>query len=215
MILSQGRGPVLVLSPHTDDAELGCGGLLARLIREDRPVFVAAFSTAEESLPSGSAKDRLRNEFVASMTAFGISESNYRVFGHPVRRLSQLRQEVLEQIVALRKEISPEVVLAPASTDTHQDHQVVHNEALRAFRDISLLGYELPWNHVSFHAQCFAQILSEDLEAKLRALQCYTSQIELGRPYFSRDFATSLARVRGVQAKCEFAEALEVTRVRW
>jgi len=44
---------VLVLAPHTDDAELGCGGTIARLLTDGADVFVAAFSTAEESLPPG------------------------------------------------------------------------------------------------------------------------------------------------------------------
>ena len=54
---------VLVLAPHTDDAELGCGGTIARLLRDGVDVFVAAFSTAEESLPPGAAPCRLRMSF--------------------------------------------------------------------------------------------------------------------------------------------------------
>ena len=45
---------VLVMSPHTDDAELGCGGTMARWIEEGAEVYEAAFSTAELSLPEGS-----------------------------------------------------------------------------------------------------------------------------------------------------------------
>jgi LmbE family N-acetylglucosaminyl deacetylase len=45
---------VLVMSPHTDDAELGCGGTMARWMEEGAELFTAAFSTAELSLPPGS-----------------------------------------------------------------------------------------------------------------------------------------------------------------
>lgn len=44
---------VLVLAPHTDDAELGCGASIARFIEEGSDILVAAFSSAEESLPVG------------------------------------------------------------------------------------------------------------------------------------------------------------------
>src|ERR1700687_1615081 len=87
----------LVLAPHTDDAELGCGGTIARLLREGRDVFVAAFSTAEESLPSSAAPTRLRDEFIAAMRSLGVPPDNIFVYGYPVRRLSYYRQELLEE----------------------------------------------------------------------------------------------------------------------
>jgi len=37
---------VLVLAPHTDDGEFGCGGTMARLIESGAAVTYAAFSTA-------------------------------------------------------------------------------------------------------------------------------------------------------------------------
>jgi LmbE family N-acetylglucosaminyl deacetylase len=53
---------ILVLAPHTDDAELGCGGTMARWIDEGASVYTAVFSTAEKSLPSGSKPCRLKDE---------------------------------------------------------------------------------------------------------------------------------------------------------
>ncbi|MBL6731310.1 MAG: PIG-L family deacetylase, partial [Bacteroidia bacterium] len=40
---------VLILAPHTDDAELGCGGTIARFLEEGKKMYVAAFSTARAS----------------------------------------------------------------------------------------------------------------------------------------------------------------------
>src|ERR1700733_12626407 len=71
---------VLVLAPHTDDAELGCGGTIARLLREGEDVFVAAFSTAEGSLPPGTAPTRLRDEFLTAMQSLGIPPEKTSVF---------------------------------------------------------------------------------------------------------------------------------------
>ena len=62
----------LVLAPHTDDAELGCGGTIARFLEEGVELRVAAFSTAEDSLPPGMPRTQLRDEFIESMGTFGI-----------------------------------------------------------------------------------------------------------------------------------------------
>ena len=41
---------ILLLSPHTDDAELGCGATIAKLIREGKKVYYAAFSACEHGV---------------------------------------------------------------------------------------------------------------------------------------------------------------------
>jgi LmbE family N-acetylglucosaminyl deacetylase len=206
---------VLVLAPHTDDAELGCGGTIARLLREGEEVFVAAFSTAEESLPSGTAPTRLRDEFLSAMETLGIPTEQALVFGYPVRRLSYHRQELLEELVKLRSQINPSMVLLPSASDLHQDHQVLNAEGLRCFKDMTVWGYELPWNNIGFPAQAFVTLERCDLQAKWDALQAYKSQFELARPYFSWEFIEGLARVRGVQVKTPYAEAFEVMRLKW
>jgi N-acetylglucosamine malate deacetylase 1 len=206
---------VLVLAPHTDDAELGCGGTIARLLREGEDVFVAAFSTAEGSLPPGTAPTRLRDEFLAAMQSLGIPPEKTSVFGYPVRRLSYYRQELLEELVKLRIQVNPGMVLLPSASDLHQDHQVLNAEGLRCFKDMTLWGYELPWNNIGFPAQAFVTLEPCDLKSKWEALQAYKSQFELARPYFSWEFIEGLARVRGVQVKAPYAEAFEVMRLKW
>jgi LmbE family N-acetylglucosaminyl deacetylase len=205
---------VLVLAPHTDDAELGCGGTLARFLAEGVHVHVAVFSTAEESLPKGARPGTLKDEFYAAMNTMGIPPDQYTVHDYPVRRLSYHRQEVLESLVNLRREVKPEAVLLPAGTDLHQDHQVVNIEGLRAFKDITVWGYELPWNHVEFSANAFVVLSEAHLQKKWAALQAYQTQLDLARPYFSWEFVRSLACIRGVQVKTAFAEAFEVIRIR-
>jgi LmbE family N-acetylglucosaminyl deacetylase len=205
---------ILVLAPHTDDAELGCGASIARFLEEGVRVTVAAFSTAEESLPPGSPPNLLRDEFLLAMRTLGIAEPDAQVFAYPVRRLSYHRQEVLEDLVRLRHELDPDLVLAPSGSDLHQDHQVLHAESLRVFKDGSIWGYELPWNHVEFAATAFVTLEERHLKKKWDALQAYQSQLGLGRPYFSFDFLIGLARLRGVQVKSKFAEAFDLTRIR-
>lgn len=204
---------VLVLAPHTDDAELGCGGTLARLVECTHDVFVAVFSIASDSLPAELPKDTLKQEFLDAMQILGIPGGNALVREYPVRRLAEHRQSILEELVALRSEIAPDIVFLPCRQDIHQDHQVVHAEGIRAFKNTSLLGYELPWNTFDFGPQLIVGLEDRHMECKWDMLQAYDSQMVLGRQYFSRDLMYGLARVRGAQANKEFGEGFQVIRL--
>jgi LmbE family N-acetylglucosaminyl deacetylase len=205
---------VLVMSPHTDDAELGCGGTMARWLAEGAEVFTAAFSTAELSLPAGSKPYRLKDECHAALDELGVPKENRFIYDFPVRELGYHRQEVLEEMVKLARLVEPEVVLVPSGSDLHQDHAVVHQESVRAFRFTTMLGYELPWNHITFSTQAFVVLDEGHLQRKWAALTKYQSQLEVARPYFRYEFIESMARVRGLQVKADFAEAYEAIRVR-
>jgi len=206
---------VLFIAPHTDDVELGCGATMARLIEEEIDIFVAAFSTAEESLPDGVEPGTLKREFMnAACKVLSIPEERLYIYDYPVRRLSYHRQEVLEDLVKLKKNIEPDIVFTPSGNDLHQDHQVLYNEALRAFKDKTLFGYELPWNHIEFSAQAFVVLREYHIRKKWEALQQYKTQLEMKRPYFSYEFVESLARIRGIQVKENYAEAFEIIRTK-
>jgi len=202
---------VLVLAPHTDDYEIGAGGYIHRLISSGAALHAMAFSTAAESLPAGLAPDTLAHECREAARRLGIPAGNLDIHDFPVRRFPEHRQPILELLVAARRKIAPDLVLVHATTDVHQDHQVITQEAIRAFKGTTILGYELPWNDLQFSAQCMVQLSEENLQAKLHALEAYASQMH--RAYAKRDVPTGLARVRGVSVGFEYAEAFEV--IRW
>jgi LmbE family N-acetylglucosaminyl deacetylase len=205
---------VLAISPHTDDAELGCGGTLARFISEGNEVRWVAFSAAEDSLPEEMPKDTLRREFQDVLKAYGLDPEQGEVLNFKVRNLNLHRQEILERLIQIRKDFSPDVVLGPSLKDFHQDHEVVAREMIRAFKtSAGIACYELPWNHVGFDTQMFVRLRQEHLETKWKALTCYKSQIARGRSYLEREFIFGLARTRGIQCDSRYAEAFEV--VRW
>lgn len=202
---------VLVLAPHTDDGELGAGGFIAKLIEQGARVTYVAFSTAEESVPDHLPRDILKTEVRSAITKLGIAEDDLIVLNYQVRKLNYVRQEILEDLINIRKTSSFDLVLMPSVKDIHQDHATVAQEGLRAFKGTTILGYELIWNNLSFDTTSFVKLESRHIEAKYAALQCYRSQA--GRDYMSRDFVFALAKTRGVQIGSEYAESFEV--VRW
>lgn len=202
---------VLVLAPHTDDGELGAGGTISMLLDKKVNVYYVAFSTAQESVPAGMPKDILKTEVKNATRSLGIKEDNLIIFDYQVRKLNYSRQEILEDLIKLRSSISFDLILMPSLNDIHQDHLTVSQEGLRAFKNTSILGYELIWNNLTFNTTCFIRLGKSHLENKIRALTSYESQRK--RDYMSADFIRSLARTRGVQIGAEYAEAFEV--IRW
>ena len=202
---------VLVLAPHTDDGELGCGGTIARLVDLGAEVHYAAFSTAEASVPPGFPKDILRREVMEATGTLGIRQDFVHIFGFEVRKLNYVRQEILEQLVRLRSVLEPDLVLTPSLNDIHQDHATVSTEAIRAFKFRSVWGYELIWNNLTFSTTAFVRLERQHVDRKISALSRYTSQA--GRDYMSPDFHMALARTRGVQIGASYAESFEI--IRW
>ncbi|MFI5420499.1 MAG: PIG-L deacetylase family protein, partial [Nitrososphaerales archaeon] len=178
----------LILAPHTDDAELGCGGTMARFLEDGAEIHVAVFSAAEKSVPKGFPKTEIRDEFFNAMSILGIKRNRLKVFHYEVRTLSYHRQEVLDEMISLRKSINPDMVFLPSSEDLHQDHQTVFNDGLRSFKEITVWGYELPWNTITFPTRGFVTLEEKHIRKKWQALQANKTQFAHTRPYFTLDY---------------------------
>ena len=202
---------ILILAPHTDDGELGCGGSIARFIEEGKKVFYAAFSTAEESVDPELPNNILETEVKAATKKLGIKRENLFIYRNEVRKLNYIRQEILEELIKLKKKIDPDIIFMPSINDIHQDHSTVAREGLRAFKDRTILGYELIWNNITFNTSTFIILQHNHVQSKVDALQEYKSQKD--KAYMSEDFVFSLAKSRGVQIGKEYAECFEV--IRW
>jgi LmbE family N-acetylglucosaminyl deacetylase len=141
----------------------------------------------------------------------GITPNNLLLYRYKVRHFAFHRQEILEDLVNLNKKVKPDLVFMPCLQDLHQDHSTIAMEGLRAFKKTSILGYEVPWNNMNFHTQCFIKFGEDHLVKKLNALDCYNSQKQ--KSYASEKFIRSLAITRGTQIGVNYAEVFEV--IRW
>ena len=55
---------ILVVAPHTDDAEFGCGGSISKMVKSGLDVFVATFSACEKSVPESILQKFLLRNFI-------------------------------------------------------------------------------------------------------------------------------------------------------
>jgi len=189
---------VLVLAPHTDDVELGCGGTIARLVEGGAKVYPVVF--AEVGV--------CRKEMERSSEILGMQES--ALFDLPIRNLGDHRQKILEGLISLKRSLQPDLVIQPSLNDIHQDHQTVAQEGVRAFKDITLWGYEVPWNNLILDAQLFIGLEDRHVAKKIEAINCYKSQKY--RVYMDEDYIKGLMTVRGVQVGVKNAEMFNIIR---
>lgn len=188
---------VLVLAAHPDD-EMGCAGLLNRLADEGAAIHMLTFSHCSDL--NG---PELYDEHEAAKDMLGISQAEH--YDIPNRRLSDFRQHILHKLTG-----AYDLVLTPATSDEHQDHSTVTQEAIRAYKHSTILGYELPLNTVR-ESRLSAYVRLERIDVKLAHAALYASQA--GKPYMDPRYIEGLARMRGLQCGAEFAEAFEV--IRW
>ena len=192
---------VLVLEPHADDAAIGCGGTIARLVEEEHTVwsFICTKRTYGDYIKETTDAFRL------------LGVGYYTPLNYDVRLLVEHRQQILDDLIEMKKAFHPDIVLLPSPTDVHQDHSVVAQEGVRAFMDCSVLGYEAPRNEPQTHHTMFYEITEKQLDKKVNAINCYVSQLE-GRLQMGEDFIRSLAKIRGAQIGKKYAEAFTVYR---
>jgi len=203
---------ILVLSPHTDDGEIGAGGTIARFVDEGKEIYYVAFSSCKASVPKGFPEDVLKIECKKATGILGIKPENVILLEYEVRTFPLHRQEILDDMIALNRQIKPELVLVPSSNDIHQDHQVIYAEALRAFKkNASVWGYEHPWNNLTFTTDIFVKLEERHIKKKIEAMKQYESQNF--RTYFDEKYIKALAYMRGTQVDYPFAETFELIRL--
>lgn len=202
---------VMILAPHTDDGEFGCGGTIARFLEDGTEVFYTAFSVCEQSVPYGFKKDVLEGELLAATASLGIPPENVLAHRYEVRKFPEARQSILQDILDTKKEKEPDLVFMPCLDDMHQDHQVIAAEGLRAYKNTTILSYEVPWNNLSIVTSAFVVLEERHIQAKINALGCYRTQTF--RHYANAEFIRALARTRGAQIAGQYAETFQLVRL--
>lgn len=192
---------ILALGAHLDDVESGAGATLAKMADRGDKITYVGYSWCDNK--------ELSSECQRAIQILGFSDLN--IYNYQVRRFNEARQEILDNMISLRDKINPDIVFTHSSYDTHQDHKVIYQESFRAFKGVTLLGYDMPWNCLESYLTCPSEITQDHLNRKLSAIQQYESQKD--RPYSDPEFIKGLARVRGVQFKVQFAEAFETIKI--
>lgn len=200
---------VLCLGAHSDDIEIGCGGLIIRLLQEYPDlcftwvVFSAsgrrgaeAFNSASAILESVKEKQIILKEF---------RDGFFPYIGAEIK-------EVFEQ---LKRDISPDLILTHYRHDLHQDHRVICDLTWNTFRDHFILEYEIPkfdgdFGNPNFFVQINPTIGSQKIVHLLKYFQTQEN-----RDWFSEETFFAIMRLRGIESRSagKYAEAFYCRKI--
>lgn len=200
---------VLVVAPHPDDDVIGCGGSIAKHVRDGARVTVVIIIGRERSALDDSVTDA---EFAAETEAAAKALGVHRCvrLDEPSRDFALTRRVHLD-LVRVMREVRPQVVYLPHDNDDDVEHRMVHQLTTEAlwmaqsafFHEAGtapmlaprlVLGYEV-WAPMSRFQ--YAEDIGGQIEAKVEAMRCYVSQL---RHAAWDEGIRGLARYRGAVA---------------
>lgn len=197
---------VLFIGAHPDDIEIGCGALIANIVNHTE-LFCVTLSDNQKN----PALTHLVEEHYKSMAVLGVPESSVVLGQFETRRFPHARQEILEYMVSLNRSFQPDIVLVHTKADIHQDHGTITEEALRAFRGKTLLGYDVIRSSYGFFPKFLVEVTEEDANKKIAALAEYHTYAE--RYYFNESITRATLIRNGALAERPFAEGFDILRI--
>jgi bacillithiol biosynthesis deacetylase BshB1 len=177
---------LLAIFPHPDDAELGCGGTLAKTAAAGHRVGIVDLARGE--MASRGTVELRAEEAQRAAKVLGVSVREN--VGLPDAGLRN-DPETREKLALVIRRLTPKVIIAPALEGRHPDHRV----AAQLVRDacfiagLAKVAPQVPKHrplkiiHCLTHRQDFVRPtfivdISAELTLKLDAIRCYQSQFE-------------------------------------
>jgi N-acetylglucosamine malate deacetylase 1 len=197
---------VLFLGAHPDDIELGCGALLHQVATQTEILCVTL--SDNQKAPG---RNNLKREHHQAMAVLGVAEERDIFATFTTRVFHEVRQEILEYLLKLRRDFSPDVIFVHSKHDVHQDHITMTEEALRAFRGITVLGFDVVRSSYGFLPNLFVEVSEADVNKKLEALSKYEGYRD--RYYFKSDVTRAILVRNGALAERPFAEGFDILRM--
>jgi N-acetylglucosamine malate deacetylase 1 len=215
---------VLVIAPHPDDETIGAGGTIAKYSSKGANVFVIIVSGHLPPLYNRREYDITVSEACFAFEHLGVKNSEFLEI--PATMIDdQPRHKVNGAIQKIVNDFCPHIVLCPYP-DRHVDHRYVFDSAMVATRPVGVgknieivAAYETlsetHWNapHIepNFTPNWVVDI-TENIDNKLKALECYKSQISDFPGPRSLEAIESLAKFRGTQAGFSYGEGFHIIR---
>jgi LmbE family N-acetylglucosaminyl deacetylase len=186
---------VLCLGAHSDDIEIGCGGLILSLIKLWRDV---EFHWVVFSAPPGrDVEARVSAEaFLSGVARQRVLLDQFRDGFFPYQGAA-----IKEAFERLKAEVEPDLILTHHRGDRHQDHRTLADLTWNTFRDHWILEYEIPkYDGDLGRPNIFVPLDRETSERKVTYLErAFGSQRD--KHWFSAETFMGLMRIRGLECR--------------
>jgi len=210
---------VMAIGAHPDDIEFGCGGTLINH-KDNGDVVIYVCMTDTESVDATQGKvirtqDELKSETQCAADVLGVD----KVFYLPFKDLHvPFSFDSVSQLETIIKQYNIDTIYTHWSGDSNQDHISTFKTTMAAARYVpNVYCYEqIP---IPRHTDNPMRInsyrdISRTFDLKIKAAECHQSQF---KKYKAAGFdvtenLTTLAKFRGIQANCQFAEGFQVIK---
>jgi len=223
---------VLVVAAHPDDEILGCGATIARLSAEGYAVHILILAEGMTSRAGfrhdeAGLKQLKRLHRCVDKACRIVQAKSVQVLAFPDNRLDTVPMlELVRAVEAKKRMISPHIIFTHHGEDLNVDHRLTFEAVLTAFRPQpgekrhAIYSFETPssteWQLQKskrvFQPAHFFSLTKKHLDAKIRALHAYRSEIRHYPHPRSARALRALAEWRGSNIGSNYAEAFEVVR---
>lgn len=219
---------LLVIAAHPDDETIGCGGTIARTVREGGSAHVVICTRVGPFLdryanePAAVLDETRRNEARAACQALGVHSVHFGDF-EEVHLASRPLPALVDFLRVCVVETAPTMVLSHHWADLHQDHRAVAEAtqiALRPYGECQsvnmLLAYVVDPSHWSVTPRLtfFSRLAPADVDKKTTALDEYRTEIRVAPHPRSGRSVRAQAMAAGVASGALWAEAFELVWAR-
>lgn len=204
MQLIQKGDKILLVSPHPDDFEFGCGGTMHYYRNNITTRLVVLSTRLRTRSEKNNEEQQKRSAEMLGCSDIKFYDLHIRKFGSTENR-DVLRQIMTEEVNSFK----PDLIFVPSPKEIMQDHQAVAEETIRIIRSATILGYEVPKHSRFFNPNIFIQISEENLQAKINALKCFVEQTQ--KFYFDTEILRAMSIFRATNAGIKgLAEGFEL-----
>jgi len=223
------KNKILIVSAHPDDEVLGCGGTVARLVKEGYQAYTLILGEGITSRDEN--RDRAKRETEIQKLKSQAEKANKIIgveevfmYDFPDNRFDTvLLLDIVKVIEKIKNDIKPKIIFTHYEKDLNIDHQITYKAVITATRPVvrepvkEIYSFEIlsstEWNFpLSFSPDVFFDI-SETMDIKIKALEEYKTELRNYPHPRSLEGIKINAESWGLKIGVKYAEVFKSVRV--
>ena len=225
---------IMIVAAHPDDELLGLGGTI-KMIKRNFNCVIKVLILGEGITSRDKERDPKKRRIELKIHNENILNAK-KILGYDILKTCNLKDnrfdsypllEIIKIIENEKAEFKPEIIFTHHEGDLNIDHQITFKAVMTASRPLPtnntklLITFETPssteWafsnSNNNFNPNFFLEINEEDLNSKIKAMECYEfEKREYPHPR-SPQSLQNLARFRGNTIGVNLAESFHIKRL--
>jgi LmbE family N-acetylglucosaminyl deacetylase len=219
------KNMILIVAAHPDDEILGCGGTVARLVKEGYKAYTLILGKGITSRDNWkeSELEEIKKQVIRANKKIGIPPENVFINNLPDNRFDTVPLlDIVKNIEKVKRKIKPDIIFTHYKNDLNIDHKTTYSAVLTATRPMEnetvkkIYSFEIlsstEWKYpTTFSPNVFFDI-SKTVDKKIEAMKCYKNEIRSFPHPRSLETIELNAKMWGVKNGLKYAEAFYLVR---